>query len=97
MTKSLRLLVCLLLLFQQIGYGQTINPPAVSSVAPAASFHPVHLRYLQYDTHANGFRVLIDKGNGKGNPDIDGETSKLLTYFYIGLRFRKAPILRWST
>lgn len=67
---------------------------AASSMPAADKFRPLHLRYLSYDTQANTFKLLLDKGDGvkglspKGavpEQKLQSETKTLLKYFLIGV------------
>ena len=72
-TKILSLFICSLLVFQQSGFGQLAETLDISAHLSALSnsivqpdkFRPLHLRYLSYDSVANNFNLLLDKGDFK--------------------------------
>ncbi len=94
--KLISLILCLLLIFQQTGFAQTVSLNLshylTQSPTPIVSntFRPLHLRYLSYDTLSQDFKLLLDKGDTKkedleNKAYIEGNTQTLLKYFFIGL------------
>ena len=92
--KIFSILVCLSLIFQQTGFAQIAAEFNIAdqitqlhnSLIPD-TFRPLHLRYLQYDSLNNNFKVLLDKGDSKSlkNQEIESTTKDLLDYFFTGI------------
>src|SRR3989338_2465046 len=96
--KLLSLLLCFSFIFEQSVFAQVAQTLDISSyfnqarntVIPQDKFRPVHLRYISYDSQANDFKLLLDKGDAVGNglkpfPTVEDETQELMNYFFIGL------------
>ncbi|MFA6349988.1 MAG: hypothetical protein WCY12_03580, partial [Candidatus Omnitrophota bacterium] len=80
--KLISLFICFSLLFEQSGFAQvagTLNlsayMSAVGSVPVADKFRPLHLRYLSYDSKANNFKLLLDKGDFAAASSLRGARS----------------------
>ncbi|MDD4981130.1 MAG: hypothetical protein PHC54_07750, partial [Candidatus Omnitrophica bacterium] len=99
-TKIFSILLCFVLIFQQIGFSQIAGELDLSShfqrlggLFSQDTFRPLHLRYLSYDALSNNFNLLLDKGDQKGTSSkgtpsetqFKEESSKLLKYFFIGV------------
>jgi CheY-like chemotaxis protein len=92
--RILSLFLCLLLIIQQSGFAQIAAQLDIAShltqlhnaFAPD-KFRPLHLRYLEFNPQADGFRLLVDKGDTKDLVDsaIEESTKELLKYFFVGL------------
>ncbi|MFA5092872.1 MAG: HAD-IIB family hydrolase [Candidatus Omnitrophota bacterium] len=92
--KIIALLICFVLCFEQSGFAQIAAQLDISgklsglvnSIAQD-KFRPLHLRYLQYDTKLNNFKLLLDKGSSKelSKPFIEQSTKTLLNYFLAGV------------
>ena len=92
--RSIALLLCATLLFEQTGFAQIAEQIDISGhlsqlrqALTADKFRPLHLRYLSYDDKNNGFELLLDEGDLKNiNPSqIEKTSKKLLQYFTIGV------------
>ena len=92
--KILALLLCFVLVFGQTGFAQAAGQMdisghflALNSSFSQDKFRPLHLRYLDYDSQKNSFKLLIDKGDLKDlrNSFIQDSTRKLMEYFFVGL------------
>jgi|GEM_PF-5594415 len=53
-----------------------------------AGFRPVHLRSVAYDARADGFGLVLDKGDSGARPaaELERDARELMRYFLIGLR-----------
>ena len=100
LTKTISLFLCFCLILEQSLFAQAIDLSHYFAHSPAQAilqsdkFRPLHLRYISYDSQANDFKLLLDKGDfmkglsPKGTvPDerIQEETQTLMKYFFIGL------------
>jgi len=94
LTEIIYFIICFLLIFEQSGFAQVAAQLDIASHLSAMrnaltvdKFRPLHLRYLQYDSSQNNFRLLIDKGTLKNpsNSDLENTSKDLLKYFFIGL------------
>ncbi|MCX5699929.1 MAG: hypothetical protein NTZ63_00040 [Candidatus Omnitrophica bacterium] len=92
--KSIAISLCLLLAVEQSGFAQVAGQVDIAGHLSALrnaivldKFRPLHLRYLQYDSQANNFKLLLDKGNLKtlSNSFVESSTQTLLKYFFIGV------------
>jgi len=93
-TRSLSLLLCFFLLFEQSGFAQVAaqldiagHLSSLHNALTVDKFRPLHLRYLQYLPTENSFRLLLDKGTLK-NPrtqELENTSKELLKFFFIGL------------
>lgn len=91
MRKVLSLLVVFTLIFQQIGFSQSIGQLDISKYIGTFSgpeqFRPLHLRYFSYDPLTDNFRILLDKGDLKNLKDsqLKEQGKELLRYFLVGV------------
>ena len=86
--------LCFCIFFEQGGFAQTIAELDISAYLLGLrknvtydKFHPVHLRYLSYDSVSNNFNLLLDKGD-LANPrtqEIENASKQFMQYFFIGL------------
>jgi len=92
--KVIALFICFSLLFEQSGFAQIAGQLDISGQIVAFrnsfvqdKFRPLHLRYLQYDSKLNNFKMLLDKGNLKTLSDVfvEQSTKTLLDYFLVGV------------
>src|SRR3989338_7615590 len=90
--------LCFCLIFEQPVFAQVAQTLDISSyfnqartsLIPQDKFRPLHLRYISYDSQANDFKLLLDKGDAVGNglkpfPTLEDETQELMNYFFVGL------------
>src|SRR3989338_3975189 len=90
--------LCFCLIFEQPVFAQVAQSLDISSyfnqartsLIPQDKFRPLHLRYISYDSQANDFKLLLDKGDAVGNglkpfPTVEDETQELMNYFFVGL------------
>ena len=103
--RTIGFVLCFCVLFEQSGLAQVTGEIDISgylaklhnSVTPE-KFRPLHLRYLSYDSTANNFNLLLDKGDfdktrsykppdasSRSGLDLESETKQLLSYFFIGI------------
>ncbi len=96
---SLFLSFCLIL--EQSVFAQTIDLShyfahnSGQTIPQADKFRPLHLRYISYDSQANDFKLLLDKGDffnqktseslNSQTPELENATQELMKYFFIGL------------
>ena len=82
------------LIFEQSGFAQVAGQMDLSghmfslhNSLAKDTFRPIHLRYLDYDSQRNNFRLLLDKGDAKNlkNNFVQDSTRKLMEYFFVGL------------
>ena len=82
--------------FTQTGFSQTVDfsqqfssmlTHNAQSTTRDAAFRPIHLRYFSYDTKADNFQLLLDKGDAKDlkGKELEANTKTLLDYFLVGL------------
>lgn len=92
--KILSLLLCLCLVFEQVGFAQSIVQLDISGYLTSLRnnitqdrFRPLHLRYLAYDPLNNNFSLLVDKGSNSTieKAKLENSAKPLLDYFFIGL------------
>jgi hypothetical protein len=92
--KILSLLLCFVLIFQQSGLAQVAGSLDISGYLSGLrnsfiqdKFRPLHLRFLSYETQANKFNLLLDKGDLKDveKQELQTTTKDLLNYFFIGV------------
>ncbi len=92
--KIIVLFMCFSMLFEQSGFAQVAGELDISGQIMAFrnslvqdQFRPLHLRYLQYNSQLNNFKLLLDKGNLKvlSNSFVEQSTKTLLQYFLIGV------------
>jgi hypothetical protein len=92
--KILSLLLCFVLIFQQSGLAQVAGQLDISGYLSGLrnsfiqdKFRPLHLRFLSYETQANKFNLLLDKGDLKNvkKQELQTTTKDLLNYFFIGV------------
>ena len=92
--KSISLILCFLFLFEQSGFAQTGLQLDISSYLSSLrsslavdKFRPLHLRFISYDSQANDFRLILDRGDSKNlqNKELETITKTLLNYFFIGI------------
>ena len=92
--KIIAIALCFSMLFEQSGFAQIAGQLDISGSITAFrnsivldKFRPLHLRYLQFDSQANNFNLLLDKGNSKtlSKPFVEKSTQTLLNYFFIGV------------
>ncbi|MFA5351241.1 MAG: hypothetical protein WC357_07950 [Candidatus Omnitrophota bacterium] len=106
--KIIYFLLCFTLIFEQSGFAQVAGQLDISgylgglhNALAQDKFRPLHLRYLDYDSLSNNFKLLLDKGDfikglsPEGLPAgrqgaapetrLKEETQKLMQYFFIGL------------
>ena len=98
MSKTIRrilsLLLCFCLIFEQAGFAQSIGQLDISGYLASLrnsfiqdKFRPLHLRYLQFNSQEDDFRLLVDKGDTKdlADSEIEESTKELMRYFFVGL------------
>jgi len=84
------------LFIQQTGLAQAVSALNLSNFIsnftkhPSVDkFRPLHLRYLNYNSESNSFKLLLDKGDFSvplnDQKILKQEAQKLMQYFYIGL------------
>lgn len=92
--KTIALLLCFSLIFEQSGLAQIAGQLDISGYITSLrssfiqdKFRPLHLRYLAYDTLNNNFKLLLDKGDTKDLKDatLKESTKTLLDYFFVGI------------
>lgn len=106
--KIIYFLLCFTLIFEQSGFAQVAGQLDISgylgglrNALTQDKFRPLHLRYLDYDSLSNNFKLLLDKGDFMKGLSPEGlpvgrqgaapearlkeETQKLMQYFFIGL------------
>ncbi len=93
-TRTIPLLLCFLLIFQQSGFAQIAGQLDVSGYLAGLrssfvqdKFRPLHLRYLAYDSLNNNFKLLLDQGSLKQSSvqELKDSTQTLLNYFFVGI------------
>ncbi|MDD5155810.1 MAG: twin-arginine translocation signal domain-containing protein, partial [Candidatus Omnitrophica bacterium] len=92
--KLIALVLCFSLVFEQSGFAQVVGQLDISSHLLSLrnsltqdKFRPLHLRYLDYDSQKNNFKLLLDKGDLKDIKAglVQDSTRKLMEYFFVGL------------
>jgi len=92
--KIIALFICFFMFFEQSGFAQVAGELDISGQLMAFrnslvqdKFRPLHLRYLQYDSQLNNFKLLLDKGNLKtlSSSFVEKSAETLLQYFLIGI------------
>lgn len=94
LSKIIAFVLSFSLIFEQSGFAQVAGQLDVAghllglrNTLLRDTFRPVHLRYLDYDSQRNNFRLLLDKGDAKNleNSFVQDSTRKLMEYFFVGL------------
>jgi CHASE3 domain sensor protein len=88
--KSIALLLCFILSFEQSGFAQIAEQLDISGsfTGPIDSFsRPAHLRYLAYNNLDQSFKVILNQGDFKQSkvPEPENSVIQPLKLFYIGL------------
>ena len=92
--KAIAISLCFLLCLEQSGFAQIAGQLDISTRLSSLKnnfiqdkFRQLHIRFLQYNSQLNNFRLLLDKGNGKtlSNSFVEQSTNILLKYFLVGV------------
>ena len=90
--RGLAFIIVFCFIFEQTGFAQVIPQVSLPSgnilASPADKFHPIHLRYVDFDQTARSFNILLDKGDVKESkqPAIEQAARDLMTYFFTGVQ-----------
>src|SRR3989338_8817727 len=89
-TKILSLMLALSLIYQQVGFAQSIQlnfSQFLGRSTPIDKFRPLHLRYFSFDPASERFNLIFDRSGIKSAQDetLRKESNDLYKYFLIGI------------